>query len=599
MKHVIALAALAGLASSGLFAGDTRDVKQQAADFLAYYNGMHQSLSTAASEAEWVASTDVTEAHTGERIGARKVYAAFAGHPLIIETTKRLLAAKAELDPITVRQLEAVLLAAAEGPGTIPDVVKELAEAEGRQSATLDGYTFHLQRPGQPKPEPVSANDIDDILRTSKDLAERKAAWLASKEIGGALKPGLIDLQRLRNRVAREMGYSSFFALQVADYGMTVDEMMALLSKMLDETRPLYRELHYWARTKLASQFGAKSPKRIPAHWLGNRWAQTWPGLVEGVDLDRLFEEKSATYVVRQAERFYVSLGFPSLPKTFWERSDLYPVPASGTRKKNSHASAWHIDLDHDVRSLMSVEPNFEWFGTAHHELGHIYYYLSYSRPEVPPLLREGANRAFHEAIGDLIAIAAGQVPYLRATGLLPEDVQVDKNLWLLNEALDTIVFIPWSAGVMSSFEHDLYETELKPDQWNKRWWELVQRYQGVDAPEPRDETQCDAATKTHINDDAAQYYDYALAFAIKYQLHDYIARNILHQDPRNCNYYGNKEVGRFLRELLEVGRTVDWRTLIRAKTGEDISTRAMLDYFAPVMSWLKEQNHGADTSFD
>jgi peptidyl-dipeptidase A len=317
------------------------------------------------------------------------------------------------------------------------------------------------------------------------------------------------------------------------------------------------------------------------------------------VDLDRLLEEKSAIYIVRQAERFYVSLGFPSLPATFWEKSDLYPVPATGSRKKNSHASAWHIDLDHDVRSLMSVEPNFDWFQTAHHELGHIYYYLSYSRPEVPPLLRDGANRAFHEAIGDLIAIAAGQVPYLRSTGLLAENTQVDKNLWLLNEALDTIVFIPFSAGVMSTFEHDLYEKELKPDQWNKRWWELAQRYQGVDPPEPRDEQLCDAATKTHINDDAAQYYDYALAFAIKYQLHDYIARNILHQDPRNCNYYGNKEVGRFLKELLEVGRTVDWRTLIRQKTGEDISTRAMLDYFAPIASWLKEQNHGADTSFD
>src|SRR5262245_32638727 len=189
MKHVIALAALAGLAS-GALGGDTRDIKQQAADFLTFYNGLHQSLSTASNEADWTATIDVTDAHTGERVGARKVYAAFSGHPLIIETTKRLLAAKAELDPVTVRQLEVVLLTAAEGRGTIPEVVRALAEAEGRQSATMDGYTFHLQRPGQVKPEPVSANDIDDILRTSKNVAERKAAWLASKEIGGALKPG-------------------------------------------------------------------------------------------------------------------------------------------------------------------------------------------------------------------------------------------------------------------------------------------------------------------------------------------------------------------------------------------------------------------------
>jgi peptidyl-dipeptidase A len=241
----------------------------------------------------------------------------------------------------------------------------------------------------------------------------------------------------------------------------------------------------------------------------------------------------------------------------------------------------------------MSVEPNHRWFETSHHELGHIYYYLAYTRPEVPLLLREGANRAFHEAVGDLIGIAAGQVPYLKQVGILPADREVNQIDWLLNEALDAVVFLPFAAGTMTFWEHDLYEKNLPPGEFNRRWWEYVARFQGVAPPEPRGEEFCDAATKTHISDDPAQYYDYAMAFVIKYQLHDYIARNILKQDPRRCNYYGNKEVGKFLWDLLRLGATRDWRQVMREKTGEQLSTRAMRQYFQPLEAHLEKENAG------
>ena len=222
-----------------------------------------------------------------------------------------------------------------------------------------------------------------------------------------------------------------------------------------------------------------------------------------------------------------------------------------------------------------SVEADRFWFGAAHHELGHIYYYLAYARPGVPFVLRVGANRAFHEAVGDLIAIAAGQVLYLRQVGLLPADRQINQTEWLLNEALDhAVVFLPFSAGTMTFWEHDLYEKNLPPDQFNRRWWEYAARFQGIEPPAARGEEYCDACTKTHINDDPAQYYDYAMAFAIKYQLHSYIAKNILKQDPRNCNYFGNKQVGKFLWDLLSLGATRDWRRVIKEKTGEELSTR-------------------------
>jgi peptidyl-dipeptidase A len=375
---------------------------------------------------------------------------------------------------------------------------------------------------------------------------------------------------------------------------------MSLLDASIAEVKPLYQQLHYWTKKKLAARYRQPMPKRIPAHWIGNRWSQAWPGIVEGVDLDPYFKDRTPEWIVEQAERFYVSLGMPSLPKSFWAKSDLYELPPGSPRMKNTHASAWHMDLDKDVRSLMSVRPDFDWFATTHHELGHIYYYMAYSNPGVPVMLREGANRAFHEAVGDLIGIAARQVPYLKEIGVLPNDAKIDRTAWLLNEALDNaVVFIPWSAGTMTHWEHDFYEQTLSPDQYNARWWEYVAKYQGFDPPEPRDERSCDPATKTHINDDPAGYYDYSLAFLIKYQLHNYIAKNILRQDPHECNYYGNKEVGAWLWELLKLGSTRDWREVIREKTGEDISSKAMLEYFAPVMEYLEKENAGADTSWE
>lgn len=534
-------------------------------------------------------------------MGAGRALAALSGSKVIIEKAKALLGREKDLQDVTARQLRKLLLAAAEAPGTIPDVVTRRVEAEARQSAIQDGYTFCLQ----PKPgaagvcaRPTTANDIDNLLLKSRDLTERQRVWTVSKEIGRPLKAGLTDLQRLRNQVAREMGYSSFFALQVADYGMTVKEMMGLLDATLDTTKPLYEGLHCWAKNTLAKRYNRPVPKALPAHWLGNRWGQKWPGLVEGTSLDQYFKGSNPETLVKSAEAFYTSLGFPPLPASFWQKSDLYPVASGQPRKKNSHASAWHIDHDQDVRSLMSVEANEQWFGTAHHELGHVYYFLSYSRPEVPPLLREGANRAFHEAIGELARLASEETPYLHKVGVLPANVNPDTSGWLLQSALDAIVFLPFSAGTMSHFEHDLYEQELAPAEWQKRWWDYTARFQGIVPPTLRPDDACDACTKTHINDDPAQYYDYALAWLIKFQLHDHICTKILKQDVRSCDYSGQKPVGDFLRGILSLGATRDWRLVIKEATGEDISPRAMMAFYAPLVEDLAKKNAGRDCAW-
>ncbi|MCC6344380.1 MAG: M2 family metallopeptidase [Bryobacterales bacterium] len=569
-------------------------------EFLAMYNEFERGLATVANESEWKSVTDVNGQHTGERIGAERAAAAFRGSRYVIEKSKNFLDSRQTLSELEFRQLDNILLSAAESPGTIPSIVGKRIEAEARLSAIMDGFTFCAEMRAGKCVKAVTPNSIDETLLKSNNLAERRRMWEISKQSGPALKAGLAEVRDLRNRVARELGYTSYFHLQVADYGMTVNEMMQLMDRTASDLRPLYEQLHLWTRRKLAQRYKEKTPALIPAHWIANRWGQEWPGLVEAAAMDDLFRDRKPEWIVRQAERFYVSLGMPPLPKSFWERSDLYQLPPDSSRKKNTHASAWHIDLDKDVRCLMSIIPNFAWFETSHHELGHIYYYMAYSTPKVPVVLRHGANRAFHEAVGDLIAIAARQPSYLRGIGLMPATRQLDPTQLLLSEALDNaIVFIPFSAGTMTHFEHALYEQKLPMDQFNRQWWKLVAKYQGIEPPAPRGEEFCDACTKTHIIDDPAQYYDYAMAYLIKFQLHDYIARKILKQDPHNCNYYGNKEVGRWLWSILSLGATQDWRHLIREKTGEDISSRAMLEYFKPLVQYLEKENGGQPASWE
>ncbi len=548
-------------------------------------------------EASWASSTDVSDRNGGRETGAKAVFGAFQGSAFVIRTARALLDRRAELQPLTARRLEKVLYMAADTPMINRDLARRRVVAESRQSELLDGYQFCLDRRGAECARPVSANDIVDMLVSSRDVAERLRVWEASKEIGAVLRPGIIELRDLRNGVAREMGYGSFWDLKVSDYGMTSDELVEMLDRLAAESRPVFAALHCWAKWELAHRYGvpdAEVPDLIPAHWISNRWAQEWPGFVEAVDMDGLVAGKEPEWVVQQAERFYTSMGFPALPAAFWERSDLYPVPAGETRRKNSHASAWHIDLDHDVRSLMSVQPDWDWFSTTHHELGHIYYFMEYSRPEVPPTLREGANRSFHEAMGDLIGLSSSQTPYLREIGLLPADQNVDQNQWLLNQALTgPIVFLPFAAGTMAHFEQALYAGNLPADQLNAKWWELAARFQGIAPPSPRGETSCDACTKTHINNDPAQYYDYALASVLVYQLHEHICREIVHADPHACSYYGRRDVGDFIAGIMRIGQTRDWRQVLVETTGSELTAEPMMRYYQPILATLEQANRG------
>jgi len=586
--------ALLLLVSVQLQAFAASPIQERADRFLALANAAYQGVFRVNSEAQWNAVTDVTPEHDAAAEATGKAFAAFNGNTAIINEARELMTHQKELGQITVRQLKQLLLNAAEGPMTNPELVARRVAAETKQASLMNGFEFKLN--GQK----ITANEIDNKLEKSTDLAERKAVWEASKEIGPALKPNLVTLRDLRNGVAKEMKYPDYFSLQVAAYGMTTDEMLKMLDDWMATLRPLYLQLHTWAKYKLAEKFHQPVPKKIPAHWITNRWAQEWPGLVEAADIDKYFEGRKPEWIIKTAEQFYTGLGFSPLPKSFWEKSDLYPVPPDSKRKKNTHAYCYHIDLQDDIRSLQSIEPNSRWFFTAHHELGHGYYYKAYTRPEVPYLLRLGAAPGFHEGIGELIALASSQVPYLQARGILPHEFNADKTAFLLDDALArSLPFIYFSCGTMPHWEADIYAHNLPPDQWNARWWKYVSDFQGVEPPEPRSEQFCDAASKTHINDTPAYYYNYAFATVFKFQLHDYIARNILHQPPQSCNYADNKEVGTWLNNILKKGGTEDWRKVLKEATGEDISTRAMMEYFKPLMTWLEEQNKGRQIGWE
>ncbi len=568
------------------------DLQNEVQSYLMGYNLQFQKLLISSNEAQWKLNTMIIEGDTiTTKIATEtgEAFAKFTGSKTNIEKAKTFLNSKDQLTPLQIKQLEIILFMAGSSPEIAGDIVKQRIKAEADQTGLLYGYKYILNG------KEVTTNAIDEILKNSKILDERLAAWITSKEIGTTLKTGLENLRNLRNKSVQALEYQDYFAYQAAEYGMSSKEVIQSCEGMINDVWPLYRELHTWARYELAAKYKQPVPEYLPAHWLPNRWGQDWTAMVnaEGINLDKALKTKSPEWIVQQGEAFYKSLGFNALPKSFYEKSSLYPLPAEAKYKKNNHASAWHIDNDKDVRSLMSVESNTEWWGTALHELGHIYYYQTYSNPDVPIISRGGANRAYHEAMGSLIGLAAMQKPFLQNFGLVGKEVKTNDTINMLKEALDYVVHIPWGAGVMTGFENELYTKNLTKDEFNKAWWNLVKKYQGIVPPTERSEKYCDAATKTHINDDAAQYYDYSMSNVLLFQFHDHIAKQILKQDPHNTNYWGSTATGQFLKDLMYPGASVDWREHLKKHLGSDMSAKPMLEYFEPLLVYLKKVNTG------
>jgi peptidyl-dipeptidase A len=355
-------------------------------------------------------------------------------------------------------------------------------------------------------------------------------------------------------------------------------------------------------RARLSQKYGADvvSPTGpLPAHLLGNPWAQTWGnifpllGLPEnsrGYDLTQLLRGKNldAHGMVKFGENFYTSLGFDPLPKTFWERS-LFVKPAD--REVVCHASAWDIDNKDDIRIKMCIQIRDEDFVTIHHELGHNFYQRSYKGQ--PFLFENGANDGFHEAIGDTIALAITP-EYLKEIGLLQTVPPADADIpILLRQALDKVAFLPFGLTI-DQWRWKVFSGEIKPDNYNKAWWDLRLKYQGVVPPTERSEKDFDPGAKFHVPANVP-YMRYFLADIYEFQFYRALCRESGFKGPLNrCTFFRSKEAGAKLNKMLEMGQSKPWPEAMEALTGQrEGDAGAILEYFAPLQKWLDEQNKG------
>jgi peptidyl-dipeptidase A len=453
---------------------------------------------------------------------------------------------------------------------------------------------------GAAKPDCMPLGELEKVLATSHDPARLKEVWLGWHAQSPAYKQDYARYVDLSNKGARAMGYADTGALWRSRYDMAPDAFAAEMERLWQQVKPLYESLHTYTRYKLRQAYGpdlvpADGP--IPAQLLGNMWAQSWDnlypilkpaGLEKGEDLTALLEARkaSAAEMTRYAEGFYTSLGMRKLPATFWERS-LLTKPRD--REVVCHASAWDLDGKDDVRVKMCITPTAEDFRTIHHELGHLYYDLAYSVQS--PMFKNGANDGFHEAIGDTVALSITPA-YLKKIGLMNTDPDPKQEIGpLLYTALQKVAFLPFAYKV-DKWRWQVYGGQVKPADYDKAWWALTEQYQGVARPAPIVDGGFDAGAKFHVASDTP-YARYFLAHVLQFQFHRALCKEAGDTGPLyRCSIYGNKKAGAKFQQMLAMGTSKPWPEALKAITGsEKMDATAMLEYFAPLKTWLDEQN--------
>ena len=448
----------------------------------------------------------------------------------------------------------------------------------------------------------LDLTEITRIMASSRDPRELHEVWAGWHAIAGPMRPMFQRYVALANNGARELGFADTGALWRSKYDMQPDAFAQELERLWQQVRPLYVSLHTYMRKKLREKYGAevvpaKGP--IPAHLLGNMWAQSWDNLYRdvapanadpGYSLTDILRTKKIDEreMVRYGERFFLSLGFQPLPKTFWERS-LFVKPRD--REVVCHASAWDVDQVDDLRIKMCIDITDEDFTTIHHELGHNYYQRAYNQQ--PYLFRDSANDGFHEAIGDVIALSITP-EYLVKVGLLNTAPDVSKDIGLLlKRALEKVAFLPFGL-LIDQWRWKVFSGEIQPADYNKSWWALRQKYQGVAPAGTRDESGFDPGAKYHVAANVP-YTRYFLAHVLQFQFHRALTETAGCSGPlHRCSIYGNQEAGAKLVKMLEIGQSRQWQDALFAVTGsKQMDATAMLDYFAPLKKWLDEQNKG------
>jgi peptidyl-dipeptidase A len=550
-------------------------------------------LSISANRANWVQLTYITD--DTERIAAdanRDLTAAAVDLALQSQKFRGLA-----LPFDAARQLELLRLGIDFPAPNDPKLNQELANI----AASLNSdYGKGRWCPEGPQGKCLQLPDLERILAKSRDPKELQAAWSGWHAVGAPMRQRFARQVAIANQGARDLGYRDLGTYWRARYDMTPDEYARELDRLWTQVRPLYESLHAYVRARLAQKYGADvvpAHGPIPADLLGNMWAQEWGNIYPlvapessdpGFDLTKILRDRNtdARGMVRYGEHFFVSLGFPPLPNTFWQRS-LFTKPAD--RDVVCHASAWSIDFLEDLRIKMCIEINAEDFRVIHHELGHNFYQRAYN--EQPFLYQDSANDGFHEAIGDTIALSVTP-DYLKKIGFLnqipPESADIGL---LLREALDKIAFLPFGL-LVDQWRWKVFSGEVTPGNYNAAWWELRRKYQGVAPPLPRSEQDFDPGAKFHVAGNVP-YSRYFLARILQFQFHRALCREAGYHGPLNrCSIYDSKAAGAKLARMLAMGKSRPWQEALAAMTGESqMDATAILDYFAPLKRWLDEQN--------
>jgi peptidyl-dipeptidase A len=445
--------------------------------------------------------------------------------------------------------------------------------------------------------------DLEQVLAKSRSYAQLLDAWSGWHTISREMRPLYARMVELSNEGAREIGHRDLGELWRSGYDMSPTELEADTERLWQEVKPLYDELHCYVRARLAKFYGAdRVPpgKPIPAHLLGNMWAQSWENLYPllepyrnqpSLDVDAALKRQKygPVEMVRLGEAFFTSLGFDPLPASFWERSQLVKPR---DRDVVCHASAWDVTYSGDLRVKMCIRPIEEDLVTIHHELGHNFYQRAYV--SLPVLFQNGANDGFHEAIGDAIALSITP-GYLKQVGLIREVPRDEKGVVnvQMKKALEKIAFLPFGK-LIDQWRWDVFAGKVTPERYNAAWWELRRRYQGVDAPVPRSEADFDPGAKYHIPANVP-YTRYFLAHVYQFQFHKALCGAAGFKGPlHQCSIYGSREAGQKLQAMLALGASKPWPEAYQAITGtRRADASALLEYFAPLRAWLREQNRG------
>ncbi len=580
-------------------AGGDAALIAEAKQFVAKMDAELRKLYVDASVTAWANATDITPEH--EEAEAKAGAEQAKGITRLIKAAKKFEPIHSKLDPDTRRQLVLLKFSGQPAPDD-PKEAEELAQTASKMQS-IYGKGKVCTKAGKKQ----TCKDIDalsKVLQKTRKPAEAFAAWKGWHDnVGRAERELFVKYVGLANAGARGVGFADVSEMWKGAYDMPPDAFAAETDRLYTQMKPLYEQLHCYTRRKLNKMYGDKYVSKtgpMPAHLLGNMWAQSWGWLAKDllpypkeppIDVtERIakgpYDEKK---LVKIAEGFYTSLGFPALPDTFWERS-MFQKPKG--KEAVCHASAWDVTFSNDLRIKMCIQRTHEELDVIHHELGHNYYYAAYYK--APILFQGGANDGFHEAIGDTVVLSMTP-EYLKEKGLLDKVVKNDKVMLnrQMDKALEKIAFLPFGL-VVDKWRWDVFSGKVKPDQYNEHWWALRRQYQGVVSPVPRTPDDFDPGAKYHVPANVP-YMRYFLAAVLQFQFHRALCKIAGHTGPlHECSIYNNKAAGAAFWKMLQAGASKPWQETLFALTGQrEMDATAILDYFAPLQQWLREQNEG------